>query len=241
MSTGMYLTQGLHRAVRATPQNPMTICGGRVRTFTEVADRVARLAGAFRSLGAREGDRIAMLSLNSDRYHEYLLATPWAGAVVNPINIRWSAAEIAYSLRDSDTRMLLIDDTFLPLLPELQSNASDLATVIHCGDGAAPDGTLGYEDLVGAADPAPDAHRSGSDLAGIFYTGGTSGHPKGVMLTHDNLMTSALGSLASGFFLTSGGPLLHAAPMFHLADLAIWLAQVQGGGTHVFIPAGTPG
>jgi acyl-CoA synthetase (AMP-forming)/AMP-acid ligase II len=236
----MYLTQGLHRASRATPHATMTICGERVRTFTEVADRVARLAGAFQSLGAGEGDRIAMLSLNSDRYSEYLLGTPWAGAVVNPINIRWSAAEIAYSLRDSDTRMLLIDDTFAPLLPELRSNAGDLAVVIHCGDSATPQGTLGYEQLVAATAPVPDAHRSGSDLAGVFYTGGTSGHPKGVMLTHDNLMTSALGSLASGYFLTSGGPLLHAAPMFHLADLAIWLAQVIHGGTHVFIPAFRP-
>ncbi|NTY64033.1 acyl-CoA synthetase [Mycolicibacterium sphagni] len=240
MTAGMYLTQGLHRASRATPHDTMTICGERSRTFSGVADRVARLAGAFQSLGAREGDRIAILSLNSDRYSEYLLATPWAGAVVNPINIRWSAAEIAYSLRDSDTRILLIDDTFLPLLPELRSNSSDLAVVIHCGDGATPQGTLAYEELVAASAPVPDAHRNGSDLAGVFYTGGTSGHPKGVMLTHDNLMTSALGSLASGYFLTSGGPLLHAAPMFHLADLAIWLAQVIRGGTHVFIPAFRP-
>jgi acyl-CoA synthetase (AMP-forming)/AMP-acid ligase II len=240
MTNGMYLTQGLHRSSRATPHQTMTICAERRRTFTEVAERVARLAGAFRSLGARNGDRIAILSLNSDRYQEYLLATPWAGAVVNPINIRWSAAEIAYSLRDSDTRILLIDDTFAPLLSELRSQSGDLATVIHCGDGPPPAGTLDYEDLVAAAAPVPDAHRSGSDLAGVFYTGGTSGHPKGVMLTHDNLMTSALGCLASGFFLTSGGPLLHAAPMFHLADLAIWLAQVQRGGTHVFLPAFRP-
>lgn len=240
MTAGMYLTQGLHRAARATGDKPMTVCADRVRTFREVADRVARLAGAFGSLGIREGDRIAMLSLNSDRYSEYLLAVPWAGAVVNPINIRWSAAEIAYSLRDSDTRVLLIDDTFLPLLAELRSNASDLDVVIHCGDGPTPAGALGYEELIEANKPVPDAHRSGSDLAGIFYTGGTSGHPKGVMLTHDNLMTSALGSLASGFFLTSGGPLLHAAPMFHLADLAIWLAQVLRGGTHVFVPAFRP-
>jgi acyl-CoA synthetase (AMP-forming)/AMP-acid ligase II len=240
MTAGMYLTQGLHRASRATPHDTMTLCGDRVRTFTDVADRVARLAGAFQSLGAREGDRVGILSLNSDRYSEYLLATPWAGAVVNPINIRWSAAEIAYSLRDSDTRMLLIDDTFLPLLPELRSHSSELVVVIHCGDGPTPEGALGYEELVATSAPVPDAHRCGSDVAGVFYTGGTSGHPKGVMLTHDNLMTSALGSLASGYFLTSGGPLLHAAPMFHLADLAIWLAQVIRGGTHVFIPAFRP-
>ncbi|ULN40712.1 long-chain fatty acid--CoA ligase [Mycolicibacterium crocinum] len=240
MTTGMYLTQGLHRAVRATPHDTMTICAGRVRTFAEVADRVARLAGALHTLGVSTGDRVGILSLNSDRYSEYLLATPWAGAVLNPINIRWSAAEIAYSLRDSDTRALLIDDTFLPLLPELRSQVPDLAHVIHCGDGDAPEGLLSYEELVAASDPVPDAHRCGSDLAGLFYTGGTSGHPKGVMLTHDNLMTSALGCLASGLFLTSGGPLLHAAPMFHLADLAIWTAQVCRGGTHVFIPAFRP-
>ncbi len=240
MTAGMYLTQGLHRALRAAPHDTMTICAGRVRSVAEVADRVARLAGAFQSLGVGEGDRIGILSLNSDRYSEYLLATPWAGAVLNPINIRWSAAEIAYSLRDSDTRTLLIDDTFLPLLPDLRSQSSGLVNVIHCGDGAAPDGLLSYEELVAAGDPAPDAHRCGPDLAGLFYTGGTSGHPKGVMLTHDNLMTSALGCLASGLFLTSGGPLLHAAPMFHLADLAIWLAQVCRGGTHVFIPAFRP-
>jgi len=240
MTVGMYLTQGLHRAVRATPDATMTVCAGRVRSFADGADRVARLAGAFRSLGIGEGDRVAMLSLNSDRYAEYLLATPWAGAVLNPINIRWSAAEIAYSLRDSDTRTLLIDDTFLPLLAELRSSSTDLVNVIHCGDGAAPDGLLSYEELVTTGEPVPDALRCGSDLAGLFYTGGTSGHPKGVMLTHDNLMTSALGCLASGLFLTSGGPLLHAAPMFHLADLAIWTAQICRGGTHVFIPAFRP-
>ncbi|KAA0107959.1 long-chain fatty acid--CoA ligase [Mycolicibacterium sp. P1-5] len=240
MTAGMYVTQGLHRSVRATPGATMTICGDRVRTFAETADRVSRLAGAFRSLGVGEGDRVGMLSLNSDRYHEYLLATLWAGAVVNPINIRWSAAEIAYSLRDSATQVLLIDDTFLPLLPELRSESSSLAAVIHCGDGPAPERTLGFEELVRTGDPIPDAHRSGSDLAGVFYTGGTSGHPKGVMLTHENLMTSTMGALASGLFLTSAGPLLHAAPMFHLADLAIWLAQVCRGGRHVFVPAFRP-
>lgn len=239
MSAGMSLTQGLHRSLRANPHGTMTVCGERVRTFAEVADRVARLAGAFGSLGAGEGDRIAILSLNSDRYQEYLLATVWAGGVLNPINIRWSAAEIAFSLRDSDSRILLIDDTFLPLLPELRSQFPDLAAVIHCGDGPTPPGILAYEELV-RADPVPDARRSGADLAGVFYTGGTSGHPKGVMLTHDNLMTSALGGLASGFFLTSGGALLHAAPMFHLADLAIWCEQVIRGGVHVFIPSFKP-
>ncbi|HEX8868005.1 MAG TPA: AMP-binding protein, partial [Lentzea sp.] len=79
----MYLTQGLHRAAQQTPDAEMTACSGRRRTCAEVRDRVARLAGGLRSLGVSAGDRVAMLALNSDRYHEYLLAVPWADAVLN--------------------------------------------------------------------------------------------------------------------------------------------------------------
>jgi acyl-CoA synthetase (AMP-forming)/AMP-acid ligase II len=116
----MYLTQGLHRALQQQPDEVMTIFGARRRTFREVASRVARLAGALRELGVTGGDRVAMLALNSDRYHEYLLAVPGADAVLNPVNFRWSAAEIAYSLRDSASRVLLVDDMFAPMLPALR-------------------------------------------------------------------------------------------------------------------------
>jgi acyl-CoA synthetase (AMP-forming)/AMP-acid ligase II len=105
----MYLTQGLHRAVQQQPDAVMTIFGERRRTFREVADRVARLAGALRALGVGDSDRVAMLALNSDRYSEYLLAVPWANAALNPVNFRWSPAEIAYSLRDSGTRVRVVD------------------------------------------------------------------------------------------------------------------------------------
>ena len=129
----MYLTQGLHRAVQQQPDRVMTSFGGRERTFGEVADRVARLAGALRALGTGDGDRVAMLSLNSDRYSEYLLAVPWADAVLNPVNVRWSVAEIAYSLRDSDSRVLLVDDTFAPMLPALRAEVLNMFTTLGQG------------------------------------------------------------------------------------------------------------
>src|SRR5262245_3715737 len=110
----MYLTQGLHRAIQQDPDGVMTICGDRRRTFGEVGSRVARLAGALRDLGVGDGDRVAMMSLNSDRYSEYLLAVPWANAVLNPVNIRWSVAEIVYSFEDSGTTVLFVDDAFAP-------------------------------------------------------------------------------------------------------------------------------
>src|SRR5690242_12253514 len=153
----MYLTQGLHRAVQQQPEALMTICGDRRRTFRAVADRVARLAGALRGLGVAKGDRVGILALNSDRYAEYLLAVPWADAVLNPVNIRWSPAEIAYSLTDCDTKVLFVDDAFAPMLPALRDAVPGLTTVIHLGDGPCPDGTLAYEVLIAGAHAVPDA------------------------------------------------------------------------------------
>ncbi|GAA1835441.1 long-chain fatty acid--CoA ligase [Pseudonocardia ailaonensis] len=236
----MYLTQGLHRAVQQHPDAVMTVFGNRTRTFAEVADRVARFAAALRAHGVAPGDRVAMLALNSDRYHEYLLAVPWADAVLNPVNIRWSPVEIAYSLRDSGTRVLLVDDAFAPMIPALREAAPDLGTVIHTGDGPTPGDAVSYEDLVAGHDPVPDARRGGDALAGLFYTGGTTGHPKGVMLSHANLMVSAMGLLSTGYLFGPGTRCLHAAPMFHLADLAAWNATTTAGGTHVIVPAFDP-
>ncbi len=99
---------------------------------------------------------------------------------------------------------------------------------------------LGYEALLDAAAPVEDAMRGGDDLYGIFYTGGTTGHPKGVMLTHDNLMVSALGSLVTLPVVSRDGVLLHSAPMFHLADVAAWLMAMLSGASHVIVPSFTP-
>ena len=201
---------------------------------------MARLGGALRALGVTDGDRVNIMALNSDRYAELLLAVPWAGGVLMPLNTRWSAPEILYALDDSQTSVLLVDDTFAPLVADLRSNARSLTSVIHMGDSLEPVGMLSYEDLIADTTPAPDQHRGGDDLVGIFYTGGTTGEPKGVAISHTNLMTSALGGLATYPFMTPGGRLLHAAPMFHLADLGSWVMQSVVGGTHVIVPAFDP-
>ena len=236
----MYLTQGLHRALQQTPDATMTVFRDRRRSFREVADRVARLAGALRALGVRDGERVAMLAQNSDRYHEYLLAVPWANGVLNPVNIRWSPAEIAYSLQDSDTRVLFVDVAFACLVPAIKQAWPELATVIHTGDGSVPDGCVSSEDLIARHEPVEDARRGGNELAGLFYTGGTTGFPKGVMLSHANVLTSSYALLTPGFAFKPGGIYLHAAPMFHLADLMAWNAQLLQGGRHVFIPSFEP-
>ncbi|AVL26406.1 putative fatty-acid--CoA ligase [Nocardia brasiliensis NBRC 14402] len=237
----MYLTQSLHRTLQQHPDRVLTVFGDRVRTVAESADRIARFAGALAELGVRRGDRVGILALNSDRYYEYLYAVPWLGAAVNPVNIRWSPAEISYSLRESDTRVLLVDDAFAALIPQLRQEFPGLTTVIFCGDGPTPDAALNYETLVAEHEPVADTRTGGDELAGVFYTGGTTGHPKGVMLSHDNMIISALGSCAVGDFVTPYGTVLHVAPMFHLADIAMWVAGNLVNASHVFVPMFTPG
>lgn len=227
----MQLTQCVHHAVQQTPDLAATIFGDRVRTWAESIDRVARLAAALAELGVRPGDRVGLLAPNSDIYHEFLLAVPWADAVLMPINTRWSASEIAFSLRDSDTHVLYVDEAFAPMVPQLRELAPCLRTVIE--------GEKAVDRLVAGHDPVPDARRGGDSLAGIFYTGGTTAEPKGVMLSHNNMMLSALGVVAATNAVP-GGRYLHAAPMFHLAAIGGWMFHNVLGGTHVPLSPFTP-
>ncbi len=235
----MYMTQALHRAAQQHPDRVASRFGSRETTFRQMIDRVARLAGALQKLGMQTGDRVAMLALNSDRYLEYQMAVPWGGGVLNPCNIRWSPSEILYSLDDSGSSILLVDETFRPLVEQFRRDSSTLREVIYCGDGEAPAGMHGYEALVTASEPVPDVLRRGEDLAGIFYTGGTTGFPKGVMLSHANMCSSGM-SLHSEGVSTPGGTCLHAAPMFHLADMGLSMPHWMHANTHAIIPAFNP-
>lgn len=235
----MYLTQGLHRVVQQRPDEIGTICAGRVRTFAESADRIARLAAAFCHLGLREGDRAAILSTNSDRFHEFAAATLWAGGVVVPINFRWSATEIADALTEVDARILVVDDASAGLTGAIRAGHGRLAHVVHSGDGPTPEGMHAFEDLVGRHDPIEDARRGGEQLAGVYFTGGTTGRSKGVMLSHDNMLTSAMGWLATADF-PPGGVLLYASPMFHLAAFTSWVFCGVLGWTQVMTTAYDP-
>jgi acyl-CoA synthetase (AMP-forming)/AMP-acid ligase II len=235
----MYLTQALLRSVQQHPDKTAIHFAGRSVSFAHLLDRVARLAAALRSLGMGPGERIGMLSFNSDRYLEYQIAVPWGGGVLNPCNIRWSAREILESLKHSETHILFVDEAHLIQVEAFGAGFGGLRHVIYCGEGEAPPGMLGYEDLIVRHQPVPDAHRVGDDLAGIFYTGGTTGAPRGVMLSHGNLISSALALCAEGL-ASPGSRFLHAAPMFHLADMALGLPHWLMGNTHVMVPAFTP-
>ncbi|MBF6216096.1 long-chain fatty acid--CoA ligase [Nocardia puris] len=236
----MYLTRTLHNALQSDPDRELTVDGTRVRTVAESVDRIARLARGLHALGVAPGDRVAMLGVNSDRYFEYLFAVPWAGAVLTPINSRWSPAEVAFALAESEARVLLIDNVFRDHLPSIRELYNGLDHVVYCGDDNCPETTLAYESLVADNDVAEDARRGGQDLLGLFYTGGTTGAPKGVMLSHNSVLTNALGCFATGEWLTQRGRMLHVAPMFHLADLFLLISGALAEHTHVLLPGFSP-
>jgi len=234
----MNITHGLRQALQLNPDKLATVYGKRRRTWREIGDRVARLAAAFDALGVKPGDRVAILSMNSDRYLESYLATGWAGAVVVPLNIRWSPLENEDAMRDCRANVLLVDKAFAPVAAALTQAIPGLK-LIYADDGEVPGGMFDYEALIAKHEPAPDAMARGSDLAGIFYTGGTTGRSKGVMLSHANLMANALNALAEGLF-GGGAVYLHAAPMFHLANGAAMYSILLSGGSNVIIPSFTP-
>ncbi|MFL6719262.1 MAG: long-chain-fatty-acid--CoA ligase [Burkholderiaceae bacterium] len=234
----MYLTQGLHRALQNHPDKTATIFGERRQSFQQLADRVARLAAALAGLGVNAGDRVAMLAQNSDRYIEYFHAVWWAGAVANPVNTRWSAQEIAYSLVDCDSRVLIVDDQHLPLVARILAQAPCVRTVIHAGDQATPAGMLSFDALIREARPSHDAMRSGDDLAAILYTGGTTGFPKGVMLSHANFWISSVARMAE-MGGQPGSISLIATPLFHVGGAGRLVGQSIGGNTLVVLPSFT--
>lgn len=231
----MYISQTLRRAVQLNGQGSATIFADRRRTWVELESRVARLAGGLTNLGVKPGDRVAILSLNSDRYLEYFYAVPWAGAAVNPVNIRLAAPEIAYTLNDSGSKVLFVDDAFAALLPELRPQLESVQDIIFAGDGALPEGCVDYESLIKESDPVNDANVGGDELAGLFYTGGTTGRSKGVMLSHDNLVFNALNVVAEMGY-DRDTIYMHAGPMFHLADMASTFAVTLAAGTHGIVP-----
>ncbi len=233
------ISQFVRRAVQTNPDTLATECGERRRTWRAFDGRMRCLAGAMHGLGFKPGDRIAILSLNSDRYLESLFGLSHGGFVFVPINTRLAQPEIVFWLADSGCAALFVDDAFVPVLPHVLPHTPEIKRVVYIGEGAAPPDLLDYETLLTGAEPWAHAIGADQDLAGIFYTGGTTGRSKGVMLSHNNIMANAL-NIHPGTQADEDSRYIHAAPMFHLADNAMTFVVTGYGGSHYFLPRFDP-
>lgn len=219
----------LRRALTTAPDGIAVVCPAHPageQTYTELADRVARLGAVLTGLGLTPGDRVAVLGANCHRYVELYLGLPAHGYVIVPLNVRHTAVEREYALRDAGVRVLFADR---PL------DGIDGIEGLQVVDLVAEYDAL----LSGTTGPGDEVPTAEHDLAGIFYTGGTTGAAKGVMLTHGNLVANAFHFMACWPF-TPETRFLVVAPMFHAAGTIGTLASVWAGGTQVVLPAFTP-
>ncbi|MEM1274362.1 MAG: long-chain fatty acid--CoA ligase [Pseudomonadota bacterium] len=196
-----------------TPQKPATIFEGRTHDWSTFHDRIIGLAGALAALGVKSGDRVAYLGLNSHWLTEIYFAPSLLGALAVPLNHRLAPSELAIILEDCLPKALIYDRHFAPLA---ESFGATVETLI-LADWEQTGGVLNYEELIAEKPPMPDGSGSSDqDSMILFYTSGTTGRPKGVMLSHTNMLTNATGTSAA-YGYTAEDRLLLSGPLFHLA------------------------
>lgn len=240
----MHIRSLLARAVRLFGAHTAVVEADWSCTYAELSERVARLAGALAALGVRRDDRVAILANNRTEFLELYFACAHLDAVLVPVNVRLHAAEIGAILVDAGVRVLVCETEFArSLAGALPASApsTPVAAVLWLGARGADLGaaqTDYREALTHPPAPAGDG-RGGDQLAHLYFTSGTTGAPKGVMLTHRNVCAHVMMALAE-LRLSEADTWAHVAPMFHLADAWAIFAVTAVGGKHVMLPRFTP-
>jgi fatty-acyl-CoA synthase len=218
-------TAFLARSAVVHADRPAWRAGAQRFTYAELADRSARLAGALAAMGVEPGDRVSVLAPNTNLALEAHFGVPWAGAVLNALNTRLSAGELATIVGHAGSRALLVDHELADVGRAVASAVGDLRVVV--------DGPSGEYDAALLA--APGLRRSVEDETGLFslnYTSGTTGRPKGVMYAHRGAHLQAL-AMAAQAGLGPGTVFLWTLPMFHCNGWCFPWAVTAVGGLHV--------
>ena len=226
----MNIANHLVRAGMARGERPAVARGGTVLlSYAQLADRAARIAGALRNrFGLEPGDRVGLALKNCPEFLEALYGCWHAGLVAVPINAKLHKTEFAYILENSETRLCLATSDLTETIASLQGGA--LERVVEVGGNE-------YEDMLDT-ETIPCTTRAPQDPAWLFYTSGTTGQPKGAVLSHRNLLAAIFCYFAD---MDQGAPwnaILHAAPMSHGSGL-YGLAHVTQASCHVLPESGS--
>ena len=220
-------TAFLDRA-RAVSGSRTALVDGEVRrTYAELGDRCERLAGALAGLGVAPGDRVSVLSPNTGLALEAHFGVPWAGAVLNALNTRLAAGELAWIVGHAGSKVLLVDTDLAELGREVAERVDGDVRVVVSGG---PDDEL--EDLLAGAEPLRLPVEDEDALLSLNYTSGTTGTPKGVMYSHRGAYLQAL-AMAAQTGLSMRSTYLWTLPMFHCNGWCFPWAVTAAGGTHV--------
>ncbi|MCW5977596.1 MAG: long-chain-fatty-acid--CoA ligase [Bryobacteraceae bacterium] len=205
----------LHRAIDIFPDSLGVVCGERRFTYGQFGERCQRLASALTRLGIQPGDRVAYLSFNNHQLLEGYFGVVQSGAIVLPLNVRLTPAELAAILNHAGARMLVFENDFAPVAEQLSASCPGIERYASLGDKAGP-AQMTYEELVAGGRPErADIYKVDENaIAELFYTSGSTGVPKGVMLSHRTLYLHAL-AVTTLYVQIESMAYLHTIPFFH--------------------------
>ncbi len=205
-----------HHALR-TPDKPIAVFREDTVTYRQMRDQAAALATGLQARGVQAGDVVGLLAYNSIDFLETIFAANHLGAVAMPINWRLAAAEVAFILDHSQARVLVCDDELLELGADATGRLDgEIGRVSISAD--AHEGWERLADLCAAADPVERAPAEADDLHRLMYTSGTTGRPKGVMLTHANLAWKNFAHVTE-LGVTADDVGLACGPLYHVGAL----------------------
>ncbi|WP_199545678.1 long-chain-fatty-acid--CoA ligase [Streptomyces sp. N35] len=227
------------------PDKPALRHLGNTTTWSELSRRSLKLAAALSDRGIGTGDRVALLTLNHPWFVESVVAANSLGAMAVPLSFRLAPLELGYILADCTPSAVIVDARLLPLLRAVPAAASIGTVVVIGGEPEGPsdqqgahDGEFAYEDFLAAQEPIelPDIPEESTAL--IMYTSGTTGQPKGVMLSHRNMQVQAITCIRAMEVFDDSDVGFLTAPFFHIAGLGSIVANILVGGTVVIHPLG---
>jgi acyl-CoA synthetase (AMP-forming)/AMP-acid ligase II len=221
-----------HHATR-TPDKAITVFEGETTTFGEMASRVAALAGGLSERGVHPGDVVALLSYNCPEFLETVFAANYLGAIAMPINWRLAAPEVRFLLEHSGARALVCDETLLDLANEA-TKGIEPALVRVSLSAAGDDGWITLADLRATSNRVEPIPAAADDVHRLMYTSGTTGRPKGVMISHANLAWKNLAHIIE-FGFTSSDLGLACGPLYHVGALDLTTTSLIAAGATTII------
>jgi acyl-CoA synthetase (AMP-forming)/AMP-acid ligase II len=217
-------TSALTRWESERPDAPAITFAGRTRSWAELAQRVRRVAAALRAAGMRPGDRIAVLDLNHPSCLELTLACAQIGTTNAVVNFRLAPPEIVYVINDAQARILFVGPEFAGAVAQLREKIPTVERVVHVGGDDDE-----FEAWVDAHEPDPEVHPSApGDSFVQLYTSGTTGFPKGAMLTHSGMLAHARNVMVD-FELDDDARVQVAMPLFHVGGTSYSLLAMAAG------------
>ncbi len=221
--------------VRRYPEKPALICGETRLTYKEFNERCNRLANSFLSLGVGENEHFSLLSKNCHIHFELFFAAAKAGTVFVPLNYRLSPRELIYIINDSESKCLFFAKEYLPVVESIRNDLKEVKNYV-CIDGSI-EGYHFYEDVLKNSDSKePDSSFiKEEDIVAIFYTSGTTGYPKGAMISHKNRVSDMINQVTDNEYIEPEDIHLNVGPLYHIGALSQSQGHIYRGCTVVIL------